>query len=316
MKPIQILFFGSTQDSVLVIEKLSTVNRELVTLSAVVTQPARPVGREQILTPTPVELWAKEHKIAVLSFPTNPDKSWQYQNPQQVIDTLQPVKADLLISASYGQMIPKSTIEDAKFGGLNVHPSILPRWRGGDPVPWAIMSGDHQIGVTVVSLAPTFDEGKIYAQEKIPLLPTDTSDALRTKLFSIGADLLVSLLPGYISGKAKPLPIRKDKEKPPYAKRFTRDDGFEPWETIQAAITAGTDAERIERKYRALHPWPGVWTLVQTGNEPSVHRSQKRLKMVKLHLSNGKVVIEEVQLEGKKPVSWKQFCDAYLPKTA
>jgi len=300
MNSTTILFFGSTNDSVIVIDKLTSLPG--FTIGAVVTQPARPVGREQVLTPTPVEIWAKEHRIAVLSFASHPEKSWQYQNPQQVIDALQPIGADLLISASYGQMIPESTISAARFGGLNVHPSILPRWRGGDPVPWAIMTGDHQVGVTVVSLAPSFDEGDIYAQEKIPLTPKDTSDPLRTKLFGIGADLLAALLPSFILGKAKPIPFRKDKEKPPYAKRFKRDDGFEPWETVQAAITVGTEAERIERKYRALHPWPGVWTTV----------SGKRLKILRLRLENEKLMLEEVQMEGKKPVSWVQFQTAHL----
>lgn len=295
-----ILFFGSTTDSVIVLEKITGIKN--VAISAIVTQPPRPVGREQILTPTPVETWAKKHNIVCLSFPSSPEKSWQYQNPQQVVDTLQPVGADLIISASYGQMIPAETIKSAKYGGLNVHPSILPRWRGGDPVPWAIMTGDHQIGVSVVSLSAAFDAGDLYAQEKIPLLPTDTSDPLRTKLFTIGADLLVSLLPDYLRGKAKPLPSHKTKEKPPYAKRFTRDNGFEPWEAIIAAVNEGIDAERIDRKYRALHPWPGVWTTVKG----------KRLKILAVHTSNGKLVPEEVQLEGKKPVAWTQFHTAYL----
>lgn len=300
MKTTTILFFGSTDDSVIVLDKLAKTAG--FTVSAVVTQPPRPVGREQILTSTPVEVWAKAHNVAALSFPSNPEKSWQYQNPQQVIDTLQPIGADLLISASYGQMIPENTIKSAKFGGLNVHPSILPRWRGGDPVPWAIMNGDHQIGVTVVSLAAVFDEGEIFAQEKIPLTPKDTSDPLRTKLFGIGADLLTALLPAYIQGKAKPLPHHNDKEKPPYAKRFKRDDGFEPWEVIQTATTSGGESERIERKYRALHPWPGLWTTI----------GGKRLKILKLRLDNEKLLIEEVQLEGKKPVSWIQFQTAHL----
>lgn len=294
------LFFGSTDDSVIVLEKIAGIKN--MAIAAVVTQPPKPIGRDQILTPTPVEAWAKEHHIAFLSFATSTEKSWQYHNPQQVVDTLQPIQADLIISASYGQMIPAETITSAKYGGLNVHPSILPRWRGGDPVPWAIMTGDHQIGVTVVALSPTFDTGEIYAQEKIPLLPTDSSDPLRTKLFSIGADLLATLLPEYLRGKAKPLPVHKETEKPPYAKRFTRENGFEAWESIMAAINNGIDTDRIERKYRALHPWPGLWSTV----------NGKRLKILALHIDNGKLVPTEVQMEGKKPVPWTQFQTAHL----
>lgn len=300
MDTINVLFFGSTDDSVIILNKIASL--PFVSISAVVTQPPKPIGRDQVLTPTPVEEWAKKHNTAHLSFAASPEKSWQYQNPQQVVDTLQPIRADLIISASYGQLIPAETITSAKYGGLNVHPSILPRWRGGDPVPWAILTGDHQIGVTVVALSPTFDAGEVYAQEKIPLLPTDTSDPLRTKLFTIGADLLATLLPQYLRGKAKPLPAHKETEKPPYAKRFTRENGFEAWETIITAINDGIDTDRIERKYRALHPWPGLWSIV----------NGKRLKILALHITGGKLVPEVVQLEGKKPVTWTQFQTAYL----
>ena len=167
-KTINILFFGSTSDSVIVLERLFTLHSSLCTIQiqAIVTQPPRPVGRDHIVTPTPVEIWGKAQNITTLSFESNPLKPWLYKDEQQVIDTLQSVQADLLISASYGQKIPTETLTSAQFGGLNVHPSILPRWRGGDPVPWAILTGDHQIGVTVVTLSEKFDEGLIVAQKK------------------------------------------------------------------------------------------------------------------------------------------------------
>ena len=294
---MNILFFGSTQDSVIVLGKLPAV-------TAVVTQPAKPVGRNKVLTKTPVETWAHEHNITCLSFPNNPEKPWLYADEQTVIDALEPMRADLIVSASYGQKIPTKTIADARFGGLNVHPSLLPRWRGADPVPWAILSGDHQTGVTVVSLSEKFDEGLIYAQKKVPIVPTDTSDPLRTKLFTLGADLLATMLPDYIHHRCKPIPpnrwTRYD-TRFPYAKKFKRDDGFEAWEIIKKAINDDVDAARIERKFRALDPWPGVWSLV----------NNKRLKILSLHLDNGKLILDTVQLEGKKPVSWKQFQDAY-----
>ncbi len=316
MNTLNILFFGSTADSVLVAEKLYATRYPLLTLniSAVVTQPPRPVGRKRVVTPTPVEIWAKEHDIVALSFPSNPEKSWLYADETQVIDALEPIKADLLVSASYGQKIPTKTLADATFGGLNVHPSLLPRWRGGDPVPWAILTGDHQTGVTVVSLSEKFDEGLIYAQEKIPITDQDTSGLLRTKLFGIGAKLLADLLPQYVQGKAKGVPqLGKDE---PRAARFSRDVGYEPWDTVLKAFTNAEEASRIERKYRALHPWPGVWTTIATQVRPaalvhSIDEQEKRLKILKLHLNNGLLAIDEVQLEGKNPVSWQQFRAAY-----
>lgn len=305
MQMTNILFFGSTTDSVVVLEKLLTLSGEIITLSAIVTQPPRPVGREKTITPTPVEVWAKQHGITLLTFESNPEKPWLYADEQLVIDTLQPVAADLVISASYGIKIPTATITAAKFGGINIHPSILPHWRGADPVPWAILSGDHQIGVSIVTLTESFDEGKILAQEKIPITPSDTSDPLRTRLFTMGANLLITILPDYLSGKLKIPPTHPTQEKLAYARKFKRDDGFEAWEALLQAVSDGADAERIERKFRALHPWPGIWTKVSTQQE-------KRLKILKLHVNGDKIVIDEVQLEGKNPVSWEQFQKAYL----
>lgn len=312
-KTINILFFGSTTDSVIVLERLfnaSIVNCKLL-IVGIVTQPPRPVGRDHIVTPTPVEVWGKSRNIPVLSFESNPDKPWLYKDEQQVIDTLQSIRADLLISASYGQKIPWETIQKAPHGGINVHPSLLPRWRGGDPVPWAILSGDHQIGVTVVTLSEKFDEGKIIAQKKIPISANDTSDPLRTKLFVLGAELLVRLLPDHIRGAIKGTSQQSKNE--PQAKRLSRDLGLEPWELLEHAINDGKDADRIERKFRALHPWPGVWTTLNN-LQLTVNKltKEKRLKILKLHLDNGKLVIDTVQLEGKKPVSWEQFKKSYL----
>ena len=316
MNTVKVLFFGSTTDSVIVLQKLGAI--KACSIAAVVTQPAKPIGRDHIITATPVEVWAKQHNTACLSFENNPEKPWLYADAQQVIDALQPIGADLLVSASYGIKIPWDTIRATKFGGINIHPSILPHWRGADPVPWAILSGDHQIGVSVVTLSEKFDQGIILAKEKIPITPKDTSDPLRTKLFTKGADLLAKILPDYITGDIK----RKLKTSPQplashlggvklYARKFTREDGFESWDVVSAATTAGTDAERVERKFRALHPWPGVWTLLRQGYGGQTTDNDKRLKILKLHLDNGKLVLDQVQLEGKKPVLYSQFSEAY-----
>ena len=300
--PATVLFFGSTTDSVIILEQLTTVKS--IKLIGVVTQPPRPVGRKQIVTPTPVEVWAHAHDVSVVSFASNGEKPWLYNDELQVINTLSSVKPDLIISASYGQKIPWETISKTPYGGINIHPSILPRWRGADPVPWAILSGDAQIGVSVVRLSEKFDDGKILAQQKIPLTIHDTSDPLRTKLFEIGATLLSEILHDYLLGKIKEIPQHETET--PRAKKFTRADGFENWTVLQTAILMGTDAERLERKFRAFTPWPGIWTSI-------THDSiEKRLKILSLHLDNEKLVIDQVQLEGKNPVSWKEFSKAYL----
>jgi methionyl-tRNA formyltransferase len=370
---IKIIFFGSTSDSVIVLEKLVTCHLSLVALrlAAVVTQPPRPVGRDQVLTPTPVDAFAKTHTIPVLSFPSHQEKPWLFENDDAVADALAPFKADLVISASYGIKIPDRTLKETRFAGLNVHPSILPRWRGADPVPWAILAGDHQTGVTIVSLSDTFDTGEIIAQKKIPITDKDTSDPLRTKLFTIGADLLVESLPDYMNQKHNNIHQHYNnktiEQLSSYARKFTREDGFLPWELIEEATrdkgpsfakaTAGRQETRtkqvtieqfnnvtivkdylkfrnknnpeislgaiIERFFRALTPWPGVYTMIETRDKgPSFAkatagrqetRKTKRLKILACHLSHvSSLILDTVQLEGKKPVSWDQFKKAYL----
>jgi methionyl-tRNA formyltransferase len=288
---MKIIFFGSTTDSVLVLSRLDQI-------ICVVTQPPRPVGRKQIVTPTPVEEWAKKQKIPVLSFPHQKDKPWLFENEQTVIDTLQPFTADLLISACFGQKIPIQTIRSAKLGGLNVHPSLLPKWKGADPVPWAILAGDHQTGVTIVTLEERFDEGKIIAQQKYPITDRDTSDEVRSKLFEIGAELLVENLLDYSSGKNSGKAQKSSST--PFARRLTRKDGFISWEEFHPLLISNTDL--LDRKLRAFSPWPGIWTVVKMKNA-----AKKRLKLIALKPS----II--VQLEGKKPVPYEQFAKAYLP---
>lgn len=269
---MKIIFFGSSSDSLVVLKKLTGLPAQAGVI-AVVTQPPKPVGRKHILTPTPVETWARVHHVPIFTQVPN-------------------IRVDLVITASYGEKISIAFIRSARFGGLNVHPSLLPRWRGGDPVPWAILSGDRDIGVSVVTLSEKFDQGRIIAQKTIPITDTDMSDPLRTRLFAIGANLLLSNLADYLSGKNKGIPQKKDGE--PYARRLTREDGFEPWEKIMDP----KESERVNRKFRAFHPWPGLWSTF----------NGKRLKILEF-----KEAPTIVQLEGKKPVPFTQFTSAYLP---
>lgn len=314
MKRNNVIFFGSTDDSLLVLNALQQCNNvtiQQLSVVAVITQPPRPVGRKQVLTPTPVEIWAKAHNVTILSFPSDHGKPWLYASERQVADALEPLKADLIVSACYGQMIPLESIHAARFGGLNVHPSILPRWRGADPVPWAILTGDHQSGVTVVTLGEKFDDGRIIAQKKVPIKDSDTSDALRTKLFTLGAGLLVKTVPDYIDGSIKGALQQCNNltiQQFPYARRLTRDDGFEPWEAIQKALIDVQEAKRIDRKFRAFMPWPGVWTLLRpAGRDYEGQAKERRMKILGLSLVAGLLSLDVVQLEGKNSIPWKEF---------
>ncbi len=288
---MNIVFFGSSTDSVIVLDEL----HKKFPVSCVITQPAKPVGRKKIITPTPVELWAKKQTIPILSFPQDTKNSWKFENDEDVVNSIETFKSDLIVTACFGQKIPAELIENTPHGAINVHPSLLPRWRGGDPVPWTILAGDAQTGVTIVTVTKKFDDGKILAQKKIPVTEKISPHELRTELFTLGAHLLIEIIPDYISGKNKG--VEQKRGDVTIARRLTRDDGFIQWNELVTALE--NNDVKIERKFRAFFPWPGLWTKI------SIHGQDKRIKILKLFPLT-------VQLEGKKPVDFETFKKAYL----
>ena len=314
---MNIIFFGSTDDSVTVLSTLTASHP----VAAVVTQQAKPVGRKKTITPTPVEIWAKKNKIPVLTFPQDTSKPWRFASDDDVTNALSSFHPDLIITACFGERIPKAIIEKAVHGGINVHPSLLPRWRGAYPVPWTIIAGDTQTGVTVSTITEHFDDGRTLNQKKIPVTQKDMPDELRKQLFTIGATLLVETLPDYLSGKNKGIEQRK--EDVTTAPRLTREHGYIPWGLITSALS-GIDIphdsrsgmvqeiqdplpQAVMRLYRALHPWPGIWTNI------SIKGQDKRLKVLACCIREEKLMLQTVQLEGKQPVDWHTFQTAYLP---
>lgn len=271
---MKIIFFGTPEYVVPILSKLAK-NHEIV---AVVTQPPKPVGREQFKKYSPVDDWA--HKRNVLIF-------FQFDKPFP--------EADLGICAAYGKIIPETVIKQFKFGILNIHPSLLPKYRGASPISSAIANGDMETGVTIIKMDKEMDHGPIITQFKEDINPEDTTDTLRSRLFERSAQVLIDLIPNYLKGKIK---IKKQNEKEAtFTKVLTREDGF-----IHLKEKTPKEAERF---IRAMNPWPGAWTRLE---------NQKRLKLLKAHLEEGKLILDEVQLEGKDPVSWKQFKKGY-PKS-
>jgi methionyl-tRNA formyltransferase len=333
---VRTIFFGSTSDSVIVLDKLSeycrSANNINIEISAVVTQPPKPIGRKQIVTETPVSVWGKKNKIPILSFPANPDKSWIYENESQVTDTMKSYQPDLLVSACYGQKIPASCIQDARYGGINIHPSLLPRFRGADPLPWTILSGDRQTGVSIVQLSNEFDAGGIIGSDTIDLTGQELPDSLRTQLFKNGANLIIKVIPELIDGKIE-IKSQIDNESR-YARKLTRQDGFIPFELFRFAMldSQSTVAKYhdliilkrlmqincikptlplaifLERMVRAFTPWPGVWTEIKIKSDKK-QETGKRLKILSSHVTPATCLFvpDQVQLEGKNPVNFSQF---------
>lgn len=212
-----------------------------------------------------------------------------------------PEKADVGVLASYGRILTKEELFMPKHGILNLHPSLLPKYRGSTPVQTAILNGEKETGLTIVKMDEEVDHGPIVAQFKEDILPADMAESLYFRLFSEGAKVLKTILPAYLKGKIK---LREQEHsKATWTKKFTREDGKIDWQK---------PAAYIERMIRAFSPWPGTWTEVSIPDrKANPIRDRVRLKILKAHLENEKLVLDTVQLEGKKPVSFKQFLEGY-----
>lgn len=281
---MKIVFFG-TPEYVLPIVK--AVHKKFVTgpgkspIVAVVTAPPKPVGRKQILSYSAVDKWAHEHKLPIF-----------YSANDLLKENLD---FELGILASYGEIIKKEVINLFSQGILVIHPSLLPKYRGASPIPEAIKNGDTTTGVTILKMDEKMDHGPIISQFKEEILPTDTNDVLRNRLFERSADVLVETLEPYIKQKIKPK-VQNDKEAT-FTKLLTKQNGFIELESVHNSPLT------VHNFIRAMSPWPGAWTMLP---------NSKRLKLLKSHIDESeKLVLDEVQLEGKDPVSYKQFKEAY-----
>jgi methionyl-tRNA formyltransferase len=290
MKNIRIVFFGSFQTySVQVLQQLT----EHFRVVAVVTTPPKPQGRHLTLSPTPVDLFARRHDMAVFA----PDTL-------AAVPRAMP-EADFIVVAGYGKRIPASWLTFPNVMAINVHPSLLPRYRGVNPAEWAILRGEKKTGMTLLTISAEFDTGDILIQKSLPIHPGDTRLTLYKKLYDLGAKLLVDYLPKIAKGDVTPTPQAAGTYF--YARRLIRQDGFVDWKEFEEALRDNPNS--LDRKFRALFGWPGVWTRLpapERNNGGQATPQGKRLILVALKPT------PTVQPEGKKPVPWKQFQSAYL----
>ncbi|MCH7605199.1 methionyl-tRNA formyltransferase [Patescibacteria group bacterium] len=194
---------------------------------------------------------------------------------------------DLLVVASYGQIVSKKVLKTAKHGALNVHPSLLPKYRGPSPIQTAILHGDTETGVAIMLMDEEIDHGPILAMESYDMKNKKyTYEELYKKLSEVGANLLVETIPKWTEGKI--LPKEQEHAKATYTEKIQREDGEVDW---------SHPAVYIERQVRAFYPWPGAFTFWKG----------KRVKILKAHVAKDKLVIDELQLEGKKPTTMREF---------
>lgn len=228
--------------------------------------------------------------------------------------------ADVGVLASYGKILPSEILAIPKHGILNIHPSLLPKYRGPSPVQTAILNGEKKTGVSIIKIDEKMDHGPIVAQFEEDIRPGDTAESLYFRLFEEGAKVLLTILPAYLKGRIE---LREqDHSQATFTRLLKKEDGFIPSELFvpkQSPSRGSTSnyklspynleptPENLERFIRTMTPWPGAWTLLRLRSSGQA----KRLKILKAHLEGGKLILDQVQLEGKKPVSWKQFQEGY-----
>lgn len=267
---IKIIFFGSSNYVIPIVEALNSN----FTLYLVVTT-------ENSLK-EPVPKYCASNKIPYVSLSSLTDPGFNLK--------LLNFEIDVGIVADFGLFIPPFLINAFHNGLLNIHPSLLPQYRGSSPAQWSILNGDKETGATVIKLDEQLDHGPIIAQKKELICPNDTTDALYKRLFKIGNDLLMENLKNYIEGKITP--VAQDDTKAIYTKQLSKNDGY-------IDLTNPPSPQKLERMIKAYYPWPGVWTKVQ------LETKNKELRTVKF-LPN-----EKIQIEGGNPMSYKDFINGY-----
>ncbi|ALS21557.1 methionyl-tRNA formyltransferase [Paenibacillus naphthalenovorans] len=237
---MRVIFMGTPEFAVPSLQTL--LEYDGVEVVAVVTQPDRPVGRKRILTPTPVKAEAEKHGIPVLQ----PER---LRSPESV-DALSALQPELIVTAAYGQILPKSVLDLPRLGCINIHASLLPKYRGGAPIHYAVMNGDPVTGVTIMYMAEGLDTGDMISRIEVPIGDQDTTGTMFEKLSIAGAKLLKETLPDLLSGRVRAVP--QNDEEAVYSPNISRE---------QERIDWTKPALQIWNLVRALHPRPGAFTL-------------------------------------------------------
>ena len=249
MPPLRIIFMGTAELSCASLEKLCGDKKFSVV--AVVTQPDKPKGRDLKLTPSPVKVLAEKLNLPVLQ----PLKA----RDENFISQLRALQPGLMVVVAYGQILPQAMLDLPPHGCLNVHTSLLPKYRGAAPIQWAIADGEPETGVTIMQMDAGLDTGPVLATRRTPILPTDDSQILHDRLAQLGAELLVETIPAYVAGKIAPQP--QPATGSTYAAKIKKEDGQIDW---------NSPAEKIWNRLRAFTPWPGAFTFLAAEPKPQL----------------------------------------------
>ncbi len=298
---MRVLFLGTPRFAVPSLEAVAGAHPVV----AVVTQPDRPAGRGRRLSSPPVAVRARELGLLVL----------QPERLRDVRETLQALAPEVGVVVAYGRILPEWLLELPRLGCVNLHPSLLPKYRGASPIQAAIRHGDPTTGVTVVRVTPELDAGDVLGQKEVPILPEDTAGSLEERLAREGASLLLEVLEALERGRVEPKP--QDPAQATYCGKLTKEDGLVPWER---------SAEEVDRFVRAMDPWPvahtfhhgralRVWRVrvVEGEGHPGEVLQVGRTGFV-VATGRGAVEVLEVQPPGGRRMSGSEYARGYRLK--
>lgn len=240
-QPLKLIFAGTPEFAATALKSLLTTAHSVI---AVYTQPDRPAGRGLQIMESPVKIIAKEQQIPVFQPTTLKDPAEQKK--------LSDLGADLMIVAAYGLLLPKAVLDAPRLGCINIHASLLPRWRGAAPIQQAILAGDKQTGITLMQMDEGLDTGPMLLKAECPIYPDDNSEILHERLASLGAETLLAALDALAQGKLSAQP--QDGAQATHAAKIRKEEGRINWQN---------DALEIDRKVRAFYPWPIAYTAYQ-----------------------------------------------------
>jgi len=292
----KLVFMGSPDFAVPILLSLY----ENYKVIGVFTQPDRKSGRGKNKSSPPIKSVAEELNLKIF-------QPRRLRDPENLM-VLQELNPDLIIVAAYGQILKKNLLDLPEYGCINVHASLLPRWRGAAPIQAAILNGDKETGVTIMKMDEGVDTGDIYSQQVIEIRDKENSKSLSSRMSEIGAELLIGTLPKILNGKLEP--EAQDNDEATYAKLLKKADGL---------LDLNQEAVTLERQVRAYNPWPGTFMhwrhnkliIHETSVVPAVNsiinKSVVINKKPAVGAAGGWLVLEEVQLPGKNVVSGKAF---------
>ena len=246
---MNLVFMGTAELSCASLQRL--VDTTGLSILAVVTQPDKPKGRELKLTPSPVKALAERLHLSVLQPLRAREENFASQ--------LQELKPDLMVVVAYGQILPQRLLDLPRYGCLNVHTSLLPKYRGAAPIQWAIADGESETGVTIMKMDAGLDTGPVLATRRTPILPADDAQTLHDRLAQLGAGLLTETIPDYVAGKILPQP--QPAQGASYAAKIKKDDGRIDW---------SLPARKTWNRLRAFTPWPGGFTYLAGEPKPQL----------------------------------------------